>query len=385
MLTFAGISFKNPFVVASSPLTARVELLQEAEKAGAAAASTKLTFIHQPFYGKLRMYNDPRAGSIVCHDRRLDLEEGIHLIAEAKRTTSLVIFANITYEGPDLEGWAYLGRAMQEAGADLIEANLVCPNLGLTGVRLGKVGYGGGALAGQNPELVREIARTLKEAVNIPVVCKLTPNVTNIVEIAAACQAGGADGVTLAGAHLALPPVDIYHPERVYPLLKGASFGSLGGPACRLMGYAAVAQIASGTDIPIVGGGGIETWRHAIEYMMWGATLVTACTSIMWYGWEVVTNIVRGIERFMEEQGYGSYAEITGRAIPNLRPNVQLEAQPGFPQVDMERCNACGICLKPAHCKAISLQSGHAVISEADCYGCGICVAICPQKALRLI
>jgi len=384
MLTFAGIPFKNPFVVASSPLTARVELLKEAEKAGAAAASTKLTFIRQPFYGKLRMYNNPRVGSIVCHDRRLDLKEGIDLVAKAKRTTSLVIFANITYEGPDLEGWARLGQAMQEAGADLIEANLVCPNLGLTAARLGKTGHGGGALAGQNPELARQIARVLKEVVNIPVVCKLTPNVTDIAEVAWACREGGADAVTLAGAHLALPPVDIYHPEQVYPLLKGASFGSLGGPACRLMGYAMVAQVASRTDVPIVGGGGIETWQHAVEYMMWGATLVTACTSIMWHGWEVVTNIVRGIERFMEEQGYSSYMEIVGKALPNLRPNVQLEPQPGFPRVDVQRCNACGICLKPAHCKAISLQNGHAVISEAECYGCGICVALCPQKALRL-
>ncbi|HAL62254.1 MAG TPA: hypothetical protein DCP08_07620, partial [Chloroflexi bacterium] len=120
MLTFAGVKFKNPLVVASSPLTAKPELLKMAEEAGAAGVSTKLTFIKQPFYGELRMYNDPRVGSIVCHDRRLDLEEGARLVEEAKESTSLVIFSNITYEGEDLGGWARLAKAMEEAGADLI-------------------------------------------------------------------------------------------------------------------------------------------------------------------------------------------------------------------------------------------------------------------------
>lgn len=382
MLTFAGIELKNPFVVASSPLTARPELLKMAENAGAAGVSTKLTFIKQPFYGKLRMYNDPRVGSIVCHDRRLDLDEGVRLVKQAKESTSLVVFTNITCEGEDLEGWARLGRAMEEAGADLIEANLICPNLGVTAKRLGEGAVSGGALAGQNPERAREITTTLKQAVDIPVVCKLTPNVTDITEVALACQEGRGDGLTLAGAQLSLPPVDIHNPDRVYPLLRGASFGSLGGPACRLMGYAAVAQTAARVKIPIVGGGGIENWGHAIEYMMWGATLVTACTSIMWRGWDVVTDIVQGMEKFMREQGYGSYQEIIGRALPNIRPNVELEPLPGAPRVDPKRCNGCGLCLKPAHCQAVALEDSIAIVSDADCYGCGICVAICPRKAL---
>jgi len=382
MIDFAGLKFKNPFVVASSPLTARPDLLKKAEDAGAAAASSKLTFIQQPFYGKLRMYNDPKVGSIVCHDRRLDLEEGVRLVEEAKRMSSLMLFTNITYEGEGLEGWARLAKAMEEAGADLIEANLICPNLGVTARRLGGEAVKGGALVGQDPEAAKAVTQTLKEAVEIPVVCKLTPNVTDITEIARACEEGGADGITLAGAQLSLPPVDIYHPDHVYPLLRGASFGSLGGPACRLMGYAAVAQTANRVKIPIVGGGGVETWEHAVEYMMWGATLVTACTSIMWYGFEVITKIIEGMESFMEEQGYSSYEELVGQALVNIRPNVELEPVAGAPQLDPEKCSGCGFCLGPGHCTAIEIVDSLAVISESDCYGCGICVAICPRKAL---
>lgn len=387
MIEFAGVKFKNPFVVASSPLTSKIEVLMAADRAGAAAASTKLTFIKQPFYGKLRMYNDPKVGSIVCHDRRLDLEEAQRLIEEAKEKTSLVLFSNITHDAADLEGWARLARAMESAGADLIEANFICPNITLTAKQLaagsdGEMGEKGGAITGQDPDAARNVARALKESVGIPVVCKLTPNVTDITAIALACQEGGADGICLAGAQLSLPPVDIYKPDAIYPLLQGASMGSLGGPASRLMGYAAVAQTARRVQVPIIGGGGLQTWEHAIQFMMWGASLVTACTEIMWRGWDVVTRIVDGMEEFRLEQGYGSYDEIAGRALANLRPAAELETLPGAPVVDLDRCTGCGFCVKPGHCYAITVVGGKAVVDPDLCYGCGICLALCPTSAL---
>ena len=179
-----------------------------------------------------------------------------------------------------------------------------------------------------------------------------------------------------------MPPVDIYHPDRIYPLLNGASMGSLGGPAARLMGYAAVAQTARRVQIPLIGGGGLQNWEHGIEFMMYGATLVTACTEIMWRGWEVVTKTVTGMEKFLTEQGYGAWTDIVGKALPNLRAAADLEALPGAPVVDLERCNGCGLCEKPAHCHAITMVNNKAVVDAAECYGCGICIAMCNRKAL---
>ena len=387
MIEFAGVKFMNPFVVASSPLTSNIDVLLAADRAGAAAASTKLTFIKQPFYGKLRMYNDPKVGSIVCHDRRLDIDEGVRLVEEAKKKTSLVLFTNITHDAEDLGGWATLAKAMENAGADLIEANLICPNITLTAKQLakesdGEEGERGGAITGQDPEAARKVTRALKESVSIPVVCKLTPNVTDITAIARACEEGGADGICLAGAQLSLPPVDIYDPDHIYPLLRGASLGSLGGPATRLMGYAAVAQTARRVSIPIIGGGGLQNWEHAIQFMMWGASLVTVCTEIMWRGWDIVTKIVKGLEKFMHDQDYGSYDGIVGRALPNFRPAAELETLTGAPVVNLERCTGCGLCVKPGHCFAITLVDEKAVVDSEKCYGCGICVALCPTNAL---
>lgn len=385
MIEFAGLRLKNPFIVASSPLTAKVHLLQRAEEYGAAGASAKLTFIRQPFYGKLRMYSEPKEGSIVCHDRRLDLEEAQVLISRTRQATKdLVIFANITHAAEDLDGWAYLARAMEEAGAHAIEANMICPNLGLTAKRLGQQAPSSGGSVGQSLEAAVAVTRALKESVRIPVVCKLTPNVTDISQIAKACEDAGADGICMAGGNLSLPPMDIYHPENVYPLLEGSSMGSLGGPACRLLGFAMVASTARRVSVPIIGGGGLEKWEHAVQYMMWGATLVTACTAIMWRGFEIIPTIIRKMEQFIEERGYSGYQDLVGQSIGTLRAAKDLAPVSGSPLVDPERCNGCGLCLKPGHCDAIALEDGLASVHAEDCMGCGICVAICPRSALTI-
>jgi dihydroorotate dehydrogenase subfamily 1 len=385
-MDFAGLEFKNPFVVASSPLTAKVDLLKKAERFGAAAASTKLTFTKQLFPGQLRMYSNPRIGSIVCHDKRLDADEGIALVREAKKETSLILFANITHEGEDIEGWGRLARRFEEAGADIIEANLVCPNVSVTAKRLGQEMASIGASVGQVPELCRQVTRVLKDAVDIPVVAKLTPNITDITAAARAVKEGGADGIVLAGAQLSLPEVDIRDRGRPrYPNLIGASMGSLGGPASRLLSYAAIAQIARSVQIPVVGGGGLQNWQHAVEFMMWGSTLVTACTQLMWYGFEMILRILQGMERFMEEEGYGSYEELVGLSLKHLRAAQDLQVVQAVPVVDEKRCDGCGICLLPGHCTAITMDEDKRIsIDLAACVGCAICTSVCPRGALSM-
>ena len=383
MIEFARLRFRNPFVVASSPLTVKPFLLRKAYDCGAAAASTKLTLVKQSFYKKLRMYHDPKVGSIVCVDRRLDLEEGVRLIAETKSLApDLILFANITHEGQDLESWGLLAKAMEDAGADLIEPNFICPNLTLTARQLGHSVGLGGALTGQDAGLVREVVRILKGAVRVPVVPKLTPNVTDVAAIATACAEGGADGLCLAGGQLSLPPVDLYNPDHVYELSQGASYGSLGGPSCQLQGYAMVAQVAKRVALPLVGGGGIMNWQHCVQYMLWGATLVTACTSLMWYGFELIPKILSGMERYMQQMGFTSYEQLVGHALHNIRPAAELEMLDDVPALDESKCNGCGLCQRPGHCYAMQMVNHLPVVVREKCLGCGVCVAICPRKAL---
>lgn len=384
MIEFAGIQFRNPFVVASSPLTAKPHLLKRAWDNGAAAASTKLTLIKQPFYKKCRMYHDPKVGSIVCVDRRMDLEEGYRLIQEGKEVApELVLFSNITHEGADIDSWGYLAAKMEEAGADIIEPNFICPNLSLTAKKLGRFEGSGGAITGQDPELAYQVVKVLKSAVKIPVVPKLTPNVTDIGAIAKACEEGGADGLCLAGAQLSLPPVDLYNLDHVYEVSEGASYGSLGGQSCLLQGYAMVAQVAKRVNIPIVGGGGIFTWQDCAQFMLWGSSLVTACTSLMWYGFDQVPPMVAGLEKYMKEMGFASYQDMVGRALHNIRAAKDLEMIPQVPVVDTETCTGCRNCDKPGHCDAITFPEGFPVVDPEKCIGCAACVMVCPTRSLQ--
>lgn len=390
MIQYCGVEFKNPMVIASSPLTSGIGRLIEAEKAGAAAVSTKLTFIKQPFYGKLRMHTYLNNGSIICYDRRNDIDESLKLIDEAKKKTSLKLFANITHDSTDMDGWILLAKKHEEAGVDLIEANMVCPNVGLStkniqGDNAISAHEHGGAVTGQDPERIAEIVKILKSAVKIPVVVKLTPNVADIGVTAKAAEAAGADGVCVAGAQSSLPLVDIYNEGKPqYSLLKGVAHGSLGGPASKLMGFSLVANIAKKTNLPIIGGGGLETWQDSIMMMMWGAKLVTVCTAAMWYGWENITKQVSGMEQYLEKMGYSDYSQVTGKSLQYLRSSKDLEAVNGWATVNMEKCIGCGKCEKPAHCTAVKMVNKKSVIDPEKCIGCGICAALCPTKAISM-
>lgn len=388
-MIFAGIEFKNPIVVASSPLTSKLKWLVEAEKHGAAGVSTKLTFVRQPFYGKLRMSCRPKQYSLICYDRRLDMHDGFRLVEDAKRNTNLVIFANLTHDNEDMDGWAMLAKGFEDAGADLIEANLICPNVGLSTKSIkgteGLVkGEYGGAIAGQNPEKVKQVIQTIKEVCKIPVVAKLTPNVSDIGEIALACKLAGVDGVCLAGGQSALPKVDIYNYGKPdYALLNNVSHSSLGGPACLTMGFSHVAQVYKKTGLQVIGGGGIERFDECLMMMMWGATLVTMCTSIMWNGWEVVSKALEGMEKYLRDMKT-TYEEIIGLSIPYLRSSSKLDALDGYPVVDLAKCIGCGQCTKPGHCDAVEMQGKHPIFDPSKCLGCGICVQLCPTKALKM-
>ncbi len=168
---FAGVALKNPIVIASGPLTCSLDLLKRAEDSGAAGASLKLTFDHVPFPGKLRSHSLPGKGLLFGIDRRLNRDEGLNLMRKAKEQTSLVLMANLTSPSSDLEKWVSLARDFEQAGADMIEANLTCPHIGLPADTLGekvREELRSGGMIGQIPELCLLITRALKGALADP-------------------------------------------------------------------------------------------------------------------------------------------------------------------------------------------------------------------------
>ncbi|RLG97759.1 hypothetical protein DRO29_02450 [Candidatus Bathyarchaeota archaeon] len=415
-VSIGGIELRNPIVIASSPLTATVYRLKQAEKFGAAAASTKLAFIKQPFQGRLQLYSEPGHCLIVPIDKRLNLDEAVKLVRDAKKETDLVILSNITHAAGHIEGWIDLATSLEEAGADMIELNFVCPNIEFTtqqlGIEIEETELHGASIS-MSPSVAGRITKAVKEAISIPVVCKLNPDVADVVATALSCEEAGADAIAIGGNYSSLPSVDVYNGGRpLYPSLDKVSFGALCGPCVKNLSYAVIAKLYKKLKIPIIGGGGVINWRDTVEMMMWGATAVAICTGIMWYGFEIVSRILKGLERFMRETGYESPEDFIGCSTKYIAPSEELAVypevkgikladyptaeylqsvkgkevafHPALAVVDEEKCNGCGVCVKPGHCEAITLINGKAHVNEELCLGCGVCESLCPQNAITV-
>lgn len=180
-------------------------------------------------------------------------------------------------------------------GVAALELNISSPNL-----------PGGGMLFGQDPAASAEVVGQVKAATRLPVIAKLTPNVTDITRVAVACEQAGADAISLINTFSAMC-IDV---ETRRPML-GANFGGLSGPAIRPAAVLRVFQVARAVKVPVIGMGGIWDWRDAAEFMIAGATAVQVGTAL-YYDPNRGVKIVRGLRRFLIKQGLASVRQLIG-------------------------------------------------------------------------
>lgn len=391
MIDFGGLKLKNPVVIASGPVSATIEQLEAADRAGAAAASIKQVMTRQTFRGNLRAYSSPEHILVFPIDKRLDVQEGLDLVRAAKRRKlEMAIIVNLSSQEPDIEEYGRLAKRFEEEGADAIEINLCCPNFSLGKHQLGlditEEDIETGAVTGQNAKLSAAITKVIKEYVKIPVIPKLTPTALDPGQVAVECEKAGADGFSVVGGpSLGAPPVDIYAGGRpLFPLMERAAFGALTGSAIRYATFKITGQVYQRVKAPIMSSGGIDNWEQAVQMMMWGAKAVSVCTAVMWRGWDAVRKIVEGIERFRKEQGYASTDDFVGQSLRYLSTTDDLGLVAGHAVVDPDRCNGCGLCLKPGHCDAVELRDGKAYVVPERCIGCSICASLCLRKAISM-
>ncbi|MCZ7663503.1 MAG: tRNA-dihydrouridine synthase [Thermoleophilia bacterium] len=384
---FAGLVLKNPFIIASSELTNTLEKVKIAEEHGAAAVSTKLAFLHVPFPARPYHIVERNGGFFSPSGERLSVEQAQVLVQQCKEQTELKVIANMMGPGEDLEGWATLGRMLEEAGADMLELNMSCPNVGLMAKQLGvEAPPELGAFLGQNPALAGRVARAVSEAVSIPVMAKMTPE-ANTRLVSEACATNGAAAVSAINCPQSLPGLDIYRGGRpLYPTVRSQSFAGLCGPWIRPLAYRHVAQIRQALpDFPIAGGGGLMTWRHVVEMVMYGATAVTFCSLLYLKGYKAFAKLEGGLRKFMDEQGYATLADFRGIALPYIVTPDKVDYAGGVPVFDLEKCNGCGLCAAPGHCECIEMRDGLPVLVRPDeCYSCAVCYFLCPREAIAM-
>lgn len=390
-VNFAGLEWKTPWLIGSSPLTATLPRIKKADKWGAGAVSIKLTFLKLPFEAKPRYYILDSKDIFVGLDKRLEAEEAQKLIRRAKKETNLIVMGNIMGPGTNAEGWAKLAVLMEEAGADMVELNMSCPNIGLMaktlGAKLPPDVLMEGASLGQIPELSKEVTRSVKEAVSIPVMPKMTPEASDMTAVAKACMEGGAAAISLTNGPVAMPGCDIYNDGK--PLWAGVKTVPIGGAAgdwIRPLLLGRLAQIAmKDPNIPLNAGGGIRNWKHAVEAIMYGATTLTICTYIMLRGFKVLESLNQDLEKYMKEQGYDSIGDFRGCALKYLTTPNAVKYIPIVARVVNEKCNGCGMCTDFGHCEAFMLTGEKAEVDVEKCVGCGFCRSVCPQNAIEYI
>ncbi|NLC25235.1 MAG: 4Fe-4S binding protein [Fastidiosipila sp.] len=335
----AGIKFKNPFYVASGPTTKSLRQLQEIEKTGWAAASIKLTMDPVPYINRKPRYGlfHDRDALAFTAEKRLDMEEGLRLIESGKKALKdLILMANITYAGDDgVEGWLRMAKRFEDAGADIIELNMCCPNMSYN-VELTKgeiqEGKHTGASMGSDPEIASEIAGAIKQAIKIPLFVKLTPEGGQIAKVAHALYNVGVDAVGSTANRLGIPVIDLNKPtQAIYHLQDEISMSCHSSGWLKPLAQRDTYEIrkVNGDEPVITATEGIRSWQDAVEMIMCGANLLGICGETLIQGYDIVKPIISGVKDYMKSHNYTFMDDYRSLIVPEVKSAPELTLHDG--------------------------------------------------------
>ena len=382
----AGIKSPNPFWLASAPPTNSGYQIMKAFDAGWGGAVWKTL-------GVPVVNVSSRYGAVNYRDKRMVGFNNIELITDRPLKDNLREISEVKKRFPDhaviaslmvetKEEWHQIVRDVENAGADGIELNFGCPH--------GMCERGMGSAVGQEPKVLQMIVEWVKEVAKVPVITKLTPNISDITRPARAARAGGSDAISLINTIQSIVGVDIdqFVP---YPIVDGKSTnGGYCGPAVKPIALNMVKNCAQHPDVnlPISGIGGVENWRDAVEFILLGATTVQVCTAVMHFGFGIIREILPGIERYMDEKGFKTIEDFRGKALPNIKHWEDLNLKYKVTaSINESKCIGCQLCYTAcedgAH-QAIALSSDPAnripSIIDENCVGCNLCSLVCPVE-----
>ena len=292
----SSLNLKNPTILASGIMDEDYGSMKRILKSGAGAVVTKSIGIKEK-----KGYKNPTI---------IELEHGIlnamglpnpgienfkEELSNLKKSNQPIIGS---IYGKDSKEFTLLAKRMQKYGADAIELNMSCPHA---------KGYG--LEIGSDPKTVKKIVSDTKKSVEIPVLVKLSPNLMNIVEIAKAAEKGRADAIVAINTVKAMK-IDL---EIKKPVLSN-KIGGYSGPAIKPIGVRCVYEISQNTEIPIIGCGGINSGKDAIEYFMAGASAVEIGSAVYYRDVDVFKKVCSEIKEWMKKNNYKKLEQIIGVA-----------------------------------------------------------------------
>jgi dihydropyrimidine dehydrogenase (NAD+) subunit PreA len=388
-IDFLGIHLDSPFVLSASPSTDEMDMAYKGLREGWAGIILKTTSVEgnevnlkNPMMSSFGSMSEKVIGlgniDLISKYHINDIEERVKYLK--KEFPQKMIAASIM--GAKKEDWQSLVLRLKKAGADLIECSFSCPQ--------GSMGEEAGKMLAQSIEATEKVTAWVKEAADkTPVLIKITPQVTDIVEVAKAVRRGGADGITASNTIPSLLGIDISTFEP-YPSLFGkSSYSGLSGPAIKPITLRTIAEIAKNVDIIISGNGGAFSWQDAVEFMALGASNVQFCTLPMHYGFRTIRDLKSGLAHYLEDMGFNSPLDIVGKALNKIKANEELPDIHARSEIDTDKCVGCGLCYiacSDGGHMAIQWDSDERkpAVDEDKCTGCAMCMQVCPVDAIKM-
>ena len=387
-INFCDMVCEDPFFLASSAICTNYEMVARALEAGWAGVFYKTITkgdIREvsPRFDAVRKEGTPFVGfrnmeQLSENPYTMDFEI-LHRLKENYPTKRII--ASIM--GQTEEEWIELAKMAEEAGCDAVELNFSCPQMRLTGL---------GSDIGQNPELILFYTSYVRDAVKIPVIPKMTPNIMSMTSPALACFYAGASGISAINTIKSITMSDSaevsgkktisgYSGKAVKPIALRMIYEMTGNPILHKAGIE--------KHMDISGIGGIETWRDALEFIQLGCRNVQVCTAVMQYGYRIIDDLKAGLQHYMAERGITELKKLVGEELKNIVLPSDLDRETMvYPLIDKTQCIGCG------RCYVSCMDGGHQAIEfgedrkpkiiGAKCVGCHLCRLVCPTGAIGI-
>jgi len=386
---YCGLQFENPFILASAPPSDTYEMVRDAFRAGWAGAVLKTTSLEDyqvdiayPCIEGVH-YGDDLVGfgniDNISEFHMDEMERAVQLLKD--EFPEKVVATSIW--GTTRESWEALTQRTIDSGADYLEISMSCPTDSPVG---GKI-----YMIGQIPEEAHRIVSwVVKAADGLPVVPKLTGDVTDIVGVAEAVAEAGATALTACDSRHGIIGIDL---DSLAPLphIKGkGTFAGMVGPVLKPFELRNLAELALGQKLKVAASGGATTWHDAAEYMAVGATLIQICTAVMVHGYDIIDDLKEGLAYYLESKELTSAQDLVGKGLPNIVGHSGLiPAKHAVARVDKARCTRCLRCIVSCedggHRAYVMDADGYPEVDDEKCYGCGLCPAVCPADCIDLV
>lgn len=386
-IDFLGVHCENPFFLSSSPVGGDYEMIAKSFELGWGGAVSKTIGVVISDECSPRFATATREGQPWIGLKNLDqisdkpTEYNFEQLHKLKKAyPDRVVVASIM--GSNEREWSYLAQMCEQAGVDLIEGNLSCPQMTVEGC---------GCDVGSNPDMVARYTRAVVSATKVPFIAKMTPNITDITVPARAAVENGAAAISAINTIRSITDIDVEHMTAL-PVVNGKSaISGYSGAAIRPIALRFCQQLLNDaviSRVPLSGIGGIETWYDCLEFLLLGCRNLQVTTAVMQYGYRIVEDMANGLMHFMDEHGYNRMEDFIGLAHSNIiSPDALDRDYYLYPHFDEAKCIGCG------RCYISCFDGGHQAIAWDEparrpqlnkdrCVGCHLCLNVCPVNGV---